>query len=143
MRRFFGFCHNHLAALRAIISRYPVSPPQLSGNTPVANAFQPVYISLVKTLWYKFQITVAYRFHRRLCHLFHRYKPLLFCHRFYRRFTAVMRANGMLMVFDSRQQSCAVQILYKRFAACITVHPCIFSSVFIHRRVVVHNIQKR
>ena len=41
-------CHHHFPAFLAVISRNPVSPPDLSGNTPIPDIFQPVKINLIK-----------------------------------------------------------------------------------------------
>ena len=46
--------NNHLTTFFTVISRDSVSPPELSGNTPVADAFQPMHISLSKAFRNKF-----------------------------------------------------------------------------------------
>ena len=78
------FCSNHnLAALIAVICRDSVSPPELSGNTPVADIFKPVQICLVKTLRNESELFVIQSFDGSLCHLVHFYKPLWLDHRLY------------------------------------------------------------
>ena len=47
------FCNDHFAALVTVICRDTMSPPELSGNTPVTDVLQPVQIDLVKTIRYK------------------------------------------------------------------------------------------
>ena len=54
-----------------------MSPPDLSGNTPVADIFQPVQINLVKTLRHKFQVAVFHCFNSRLRQFIHADEPLL------------------------------------------------------------------
>ena len=47
------FRNYNFSALITVISRNSVSPPDLSGNTPVFDVLKPVQINLVKTLRYK------------------------------------------------------------------------------------------
>ena len=42
--------NGHLAALFTVVSRDSVSPPELSGDTPVADPLKPVEICLTETL---------------------------------------------------------------------------------------------
>ncbi len=47
-----------LTTLIAVISRDSVSPPDLTGNTPVTDVLKPVQVSLVKTLRNKLKLAV-------------------------------------------------------------------------------------
>ena len=53
-----------------------MSPPELTGNTPVADVLKPVIIGLVKMRWYKLRISVLHCLDSRLCQIFHLHKPL-------------------------------------------------------------------
>src|SRR5699024_3333511 len=55
LRHFSG--NYSLTAFVTVISRDPVSPPELTGDTPVSDILQPVKICLVKSLRYKCKIS--------------------------------------------------------------------------------------
>ena len=48
--------YDNLAAVVTVVSRNPVAPPELTGNTPVMNVLQPVEISLVEALRNKISV---------------------------------------------------------------------------------------
>ena len=75
--------NGHLAAVITIISRNPVSPPELTGNTPVTDALKPVQIGLSEALRNEFKSAGFKCLYRRFRHLFHLDKPLRFYHRLY------------------------------------------------------------
>ena len=54
----YRFCHHDLAALITVIRRDPVSPPELTGDAPVADALQPVQVGFVKALRHESQAVV-------------------------------------------------------------------------------------
>ena len=58
-RAFLGHfsCNYSFTALVTVISRDPVAPPELTGNTPVSDIFQPVKISLIKSFRNKCKIS--------------------------------------------------------------------------------------
>ena len=49
--------HYHLFALITIVGRDPVSPPELSGDTPVTDSLKPVEIRLSEAFRYKFKLS--------------------------------------------------------------------------------------
>ena len=51
---------NNLAALVAVVRRDTMSPPQLTGNTPVTDILKPVGIGLFKAFRYEVQIVCLY-----------------------------------------------------------------------------------
>ena len=120
-----------------------MAPPQLSGNTPVADALQPVQIRLIETLRHKFQFSALQRLDRRLCHLFHAYKPLLLHHRLYRGFTAVVSTYGVGMGNHLYEKAQFLQILYDGFSGLVALHPIVLAARQTDGRVVVHNRKLR
>ncbi len=104
------FCHYDFAALIAVISRDPVSPPELAADTPVADVVRPVKVDLFHSLRNQFDLALFHSFHRRLNQFVHLYKPLLFHKRFDGRAAPVMSSHIVL------------------------------SAVFVDRGVIVHNI---
>ena len=87
--------NNHFAALVAVVCGNPVSPPKLTGNTPVTDVFQPVEISFSKALGNKFQFSCVQDFYSCLRHLVHAHEPLRLDHRFYRSSAAVMGSHAV------------------------------------------------
>ena len=93
--RYHGF-----AAGIAVISRNSVSPPQLSGNTPVFDVVRPVEVGLFHAFRNQTDFLLLNCFYCGLDQLVHLYKPLLFDHRLDGRAAAVMGAYIMAVVFD-------------------------------------------
>ena len=137
------FCNDHFAALVTVICRDTVSPPELSGNTPVTDVLQPVQIDLVKTIRYKIQLVLFQSFDRRFRHLLHLYKPLRFDHRLNGCLTAVVCADAVCMRNNFYQKSQCIQVCYHGFSCLITIHACIFAAQFVNRRIVIHDIDLR
>ena len=50
-------CNDNFTALITVVSRDSVSPPELTGNAPITDIFQPVQICLTKACRNKFQFT--------------------------------------------------------------------------------------
>ena len=94
--------NGHLAAVITIISRNPVSPPELTGNAPVTDALKPVQIGLSEALRNEFKSAGFKCLYRRFRHLFHLDKPLRFYHRLYGCAAAVVGTYvvGMRNDFD-------------------------------------------
>ena len=94
--------NGHLAAVITIISRNPVSPPELTGNTPVVDIVQPVLINLAETVRDEVYFPVLLCFAGSGSHIRHFYKPLWFDHRLYGCAAAVVGTYvvGMRNDFD-------------------------------------------
>ena len=78
-RLFQGY--DQLPAVLTIVSGNTMSPPKLTGNTPVLDIFQPMQVGLSVVFRNKFQISLVQCFDSRLCQLFHLHKPLGLHHR--------------------------------------------------------------
>src|SRR5699024_3528422 len=102
--------YDQLPALVTGISRDPMSPPQLSGDTPVTDIFQPVEIRFFKTLRNKVCFSALYRLDRRFSHIRHLYEPLGFYHRLDRRLTAVMGSYVVNMILYFYEKSLCLKI---------------------------------
>ena len=138
-----GFCYHNLTALLAVVSRNPVSPPQLTGNAPVTDAFQPVQIRLAEAFRNKLQFAALQRFDRRFCHLLHTYKPLLLYHRLNGSLASVMSTYIMRMRNHLHQQSQIFQILHHRLTCFIAIHSVVFAAWTVNGRIVMHDAQLR
>ena len=69
-------CHHDFPAFITVIGRYPVSPPQLPGNTPVTDVICPVKVRLVHTFRYQADISIFHTFHSRFYQFVHFHEPL-------------------------------------------------------------------
>ena len=76
-----------------------MSPPQLSGNTPVSDVVRPVMIKLIHTGGDQTDFSLVHRFDRRLDQFVHFHEPLLFDHGFNDTAAAVMMAHTVLIGF--------------------------------------------
>ena len=133
------FCHYSLSAFITIISRNPVPPPQLTGDTPVTDIVGPVKICLLHTFRKKLNLTIFDTFYCRFDQFIHLYKPLLFNHRFYGSTAAVMGSYIMRMRNNLYQKACFFQIFYQCLPALITIHTFIFSCQTVHGGIVIDN----
>ena len=121
-----------------------MSPPDLTGNAPVADIFQPVQIDLVKPLRHKLQVAVLDRLDGRLCQLVHLHKPLLLDERLHCGVTAVMGSHVVGMGLYLHKVSLLLQILHHGLSGLVAVHACVFSTILlIDGGVVVHDIDLR
>ena len=92
--RFFPGCDLR-AAILAIPDGNAVSPPELPGDTPVADILHPIQIDLGKALGDKTDLPVLYRFNRRGGQRLHLHKPLLGDERFNHGVAAVAGPDRM------------------------------------------------
>ncbi len=140
-RRFFG--DNDLSAVVAIVSRYPVSPPELTGNTPVTDIFQPVQVNFVKTLRYKGKFSVFYRLHGRFGQFIHLYKPLLFDQRLHRSPASVMGSYVVGMIRHFHKKPLFLKVLHNGGPGLIAFHTVIPAARTADGGIVVHDIDLR
>ena len=137
-------CNYEFTALVTVISRNSVSPPDLSGNTPVTDIFKPVQINLIETLRYELKLSGLNRFNCRFCKLLHADEPLLFYHRLYGCMTSVMGSYIMRMRNNFHKISLFLKICNHCFSCLIAIHACIFSTIFlIDGCIVIHHIDFR
>ena len=117
-----------------------MSPPELSGYTPVTDIIQPVIISLVHTLWNQLQLAAYNCFLRRLCHLTHLDEPLWLYKWLYRCLTTVMRTNHMLVWYNLHKKSECIKISNHCLSCLVTIHACILAAKLVDRSIIIHNI---
>ena len=136
-------CNYSLTALIAVVSRDSVSPPQLTGNTPVTDVLQPVKVSLVKTLRNEFQISILKSLDSSFGHFVHLYKPLRLDHRLYGCMAAVMCSNAVIVRNNLHQKAKLVQILYHGFSCFVTIHAGVFTTQLIDGSIIIHDVYFR
>ena len=131
------------AALGTVISGNSMSPPELTGNTPVLDVFHPVIINLVKAFRDKFGFTAFHRFNGGLCKRLHLHKPLfgntgLYCGR-----AAVAFADVVVVILYLYQVAALFQVGDNRFSRFIPFHAGILSAVIGHVGVIGHHVDYR
>ena len=130
-------CHYHLTALITVISRDSVSPPELTGNTPVTDILQPVKICLVKTCRNKLKVSVVQSLDGSFCHFAHFYKPLWLDHRLYGCTAAVMGTNTVVMRNNLYKKSLLFQVFYHGLTCLVAVHACVFSAKAVDGCIII------
>ena len=141
LRRFFR--NYEFTALITVISRNSVSPPDLTGDTPVFDVLKPVKVNLVKTLRYETKFTGLQCVDRRFCKLIHLYKPLLFDQRLNGCTTTVMCSYCMHVRNNLYKVSLLIKISYDCFSRLVTIHSCVFSALLVNCCIIVHDIDFR
>ena len=98
LRHLLGY--DYLAAVIAVISRNPVSPPQLTADTPVADVIRPVEVVLLHTLGDQLDLTIFYCFSCGFDQFIHLNEPLVFYHRLDGGLATVMGTYVVYMILD-------------------------------------------
>ena len=137
------FCNYEFTALITVISRDSVSPPDLTGDTPVFDVLKPVKINLVKTLRHETKLAGLQCIDRRFCKFFHLYEPLLFDQRLNCCTTTVMSSYCMHVRNNLYKVSLLIQICYDCLSGLVTIHSCVFSTLLIDRSIIIHDVDLR
>ena len=141
LRRFFR--NYKFTALITVISRNSVSPPDLTGDTPVFDILKPVKVNLVKTLRHETKLAGLQCIDRRFCKFFHLYEPLLFDQRLNCCTTTVMSSYCMHVRNNLYKVSLLIQICYDCLSGLVTIHSCVFSTLLIDRSIIIHDVDLR
>ena len=137
------FAYSNMTAFFTVVSRNTVAPPQLTGDTPVTDIFQPVHVYFTETIGNKTQFLLFIYFHSRFCQFVHAYKPLQFDQGFDGNITSFMAAYCMSDIFDFYQIALFFQVCYYCFSGFHTIHACVFACFFVHSTIVVHYVDTR
>ena len=130
---------HHLTAVLTVVGRDTVSPPELTGDTPVLDILKPVKIGLTVVLRNELELAGLDGLDRRLRHLLHTYEPLRLDHWLDRGTTAVVGTDIMLRRNDLHQQTEIGQILYHGLSCLIAVHAIILRSRAVDGRIIVQD----
>ena len=106
-----------------------MTPPELSGDTPVSDVFHPVEVVLRESLRYESDRTVPYCFDSRLCELFHLNEPLERYTGLDRRAASVACTDVVGIILDLRKETALFKILYDSFSCFVSVHACILRII--------------
>ena len=130
-------------AVLAVPGRNPVTPPKLTGDTPVTDVFHPVEVNLVEAFGDKLRLAVLDCLDGRFGKRLHLHEPLLGNSRFNNRMTAVAGTDFMLGRLDFNKCTGVRQVFDNRLAALHEIHTGIFACLFIHEAVVGHDVDNR
>ena len=136
-------CYYGFSAVITVICRDPVTPPELSGNTPVSDIVCPVEVGLFHSLRDQLDVPVLYSFYCGLDQFIHPDKPLLLDHGLDGCLTSVMGTYIMSIIFNPYKESHLIQFLYNGLSCCITVHTAELAAVFIDGGIIIQNIDLR
>ena len=117
-------------------------PPNLAGNTPVANVFQPVIIGLVPSIRNDARLTGFYCLNGFLCQRFCLYKPLSRQIRFHHGMASVTVPNAVLIWFDFFQQFFFFQGFYNGLAGFESIQAFKFSRLGCHHSVITNHFNR-
>ena len=117
-----------------------MTPPKLTGDTPVVDVFHPVDVDLAEAFGYELHRSVANHLKGRLGERLHFDEPLIGGQRLYRRAATVARANVVLVGNGLDEIAFGFQVRNQGFAAGIAIHTFVFARVGVHGSVVVHDL---
>ncbi len=117
-----------------------MSPPDLTGNAPIADIIEPMEIYLVKTFGNEFGFSVLYGVNSRLCKRLHLNEPL--CGNFWldSRSAAIASTDIMAVFLDFYQCALSFEIFYDSLSCFVSVHACVLRIIVNYRCVVVHYV---
>ena len=98
LRHLLGY--DYFTAVIAVISGNPVSPPQLTTDTPVTDVICPVEVVFLHTFGDQLDLTIFYSFSCGFDQLIHLNEPLVLYHRLDGGLTTVMGTYVVYMIFD-------------------------------------------
>ena len=136
--RGIGLVYDDFAAVRAIPCGNLVTPPQLSGNTPIADVVHPIEIYLFKAFGDKGDLFVFDDLYSRLCKRLHFHKPLLADDGFDGAVATVAYSDVVFVRFDLFHQALLFQVAYYALSGFVAVQPFICVAVFVDNSAVVH-----
>ena len=98
LRHLLGY--DYFTTVIAVICGNPVSPPQLTADTPVADIIRPVEVILLHTLGDQLDLAVFHSFSCGFDQFVHLNEPLVFYHRLDGGLTTVMGTYVVYMILD-------------------------------------------
>ena len=116
-----------------------MTPPKLTGNTPVTDIFHPINISLAETVRDELSLPFLDNAQSFLGQRLHLYKPLGRYNRLHIVMTAVAGAHIMSMVFNLNKITLLFQVSYNCLTGLVAIQALVFTTVFIYNTVIVQN----
>ena len=117
-----------------------MSPPELSGDTPVTDVIKPVIINLIHSFRNKFYLAGFNNLASTSCHLIHLYKPLRFDEWLNCCSASVVCSYLMSMRYYLYQKTLSLKILQHCLTCLISVHTMISCFRTIDSSIIIHDI---
>ena len=117
-----------------------MSPPKLTGNTPVVNIFHPVGVSLCESFGNKLNFAVVYYAESFLGERLHLNEPLVACKRLNSSTATVTSTNIVSIILNLDECAAFFKVFYNLLTRFVAVKSLIFSTLCIDCSVGVHYI---
>ena len=114
-----------------------MTPPELSGNTPVFDFFKPVEVNLFKPFRNVSQVALLCSFDSRLCKFFHCNEPLVAEHGFNNCVASVAFACWDNLFFSLYKVTCSFKVSHPGLTAFVTVHTFVLACRSVHCSIFV------
>ena len=134
-----GTAGMHFATVIAVPNGDTVTPPNLAGNTPVANIIHPAGVGLGEALGHELGATIVNAIHSSLNQGLHFYEPLSRNKGLYNAAAALAVTNSMGMVFDFNKIAASFQISHNVLAAFLASLTFIFACFRSHFAIHANN----
>ena len=128
-----------LAAVAAVPHGDAVPPPELTGDAPVADVFQPIIIDLRKAIGNKLRFVLHHRVDGGLGKGRHLDEPLLGDDGLHRRMAAVAVTHVVRVRLHLDEKAELLHVRNDALSRLIAVKSRIFACELVHRAVVVHH----
>ena len=112
-----------------------MSPPDLAGNTPIADIIHPTSIGFGETFRHKLRASIFHTINSSLNKWCHLHKPLFGNQWFHNSTAALTVAYCMIMILDFHQETLLIQFTHQILAAFIAFLSCIFTGFCCHMAV--------
>mmetsp|Transcript_24704 Transcript_24704/g.44681 ORF Transcript_24704/g.44681 Transcript_24704/m.44681 type:complete len:214 (-) Transcript_24704:927-1568(-) len=117
-----------------------MSPPKLPRHAPVMNISEPVAPGLIESLRHNLNVPVLHCLESFCSHPFRLYKPLA-AHKRLNNLTSTLRTRNTLhMWFNFDCQVSSFNVFPELCSSVKSIQPIVVTSIYIHRPVLVHNI---
>ena len=132
--------NGHLPAVLAVVSRDPVSPPELPGDAPVLDILQPVAVGVLKFIGVELDCVVLNHLEGLLGQIGHTQEPLGTQLRLYHCVGTLRVTHLVGIVLYLLHQTGFLKVFHYRLAASEAVHTGILHAFVVERAVVVEDI---
>ena len=117
-----------------------MTPPQLTGDTPVLDVLHPIIIDLIHALRNEADVAVLNGIDGRLCEGLHFDKPLRGNARLHNGAAAIAGADVVLDRLNFNEEACFVEILDNLLSGLERRHTGVFATIFVDDTAIVHDV---
>ena len=114
-----------------------MTPPELSGDTPVFDFFQPVKVNLFESFRNVSQVALLGSFDSWFCKFFHCNEPLVGKHGFDNCVASVAFACRDYLFFSLYKVACCFEVCHPCLTAFVTVHTFVLACCSVHCSIFV------